>query len=582
MRLYIFIMLLILNNALFADAPVVENVRFEQRTDGSLLVDIYYDLSDNDSDLLDVIIEASDDDGVYFRLPCWSLAGDVGRGIPPGRDKHVVWDFYADNPNIFGNQFRIRTTAFDELSGQTIKDNLTLDRDLNGSPELPYVLKIGAPNVTLDLGGYTISGDVKNKIVTGLDVGPYEGITIKNGIIEDFLFGISLAFTDNITIENISMNALTIADFDTNVIGICAYVCEGVVIRNCRFDFLSIAHKEAVVNYYSYATIDSIAVNGCGVGVNLCPEFTPRDNGSVTNSTFTGARTGILGLYSNGVRIESNVFRECELGITTQPGYLGAVRGMIIDRNEFYDNQIGIYFTGGFESIISNNIINYNKIWGIAMMPWGAENGDVCATANRIVDNEVLYNGTDLHHHEQCIGNTWERNIYHTKDGAEIPDILRTAREVFARVDSTVLSLAIDAKLIFLTGEPIDTTGQHDKWIYVFDSENQNERYELWVSNGQVKVVETPEIVWLQPNMLSVPEQWIDSDSAVVIAEQNGGKNFRQTHDDATMGMDLVGEWTDSSKTAVQPVWKVRYMSNTSGQRFEYKVVAGPPVSFED
>ena len=149
-------------------------------------------------------------------------------------------------------------------------------------------------------------------------------------------------------------------------------------------------------------------------------------------------------------------------------------------------------------------------------------------------------------------------------------------------MDSTVLSLAIDAKLIFLTGEPIDTTGQHDKWIYVFDSENQNERYELWVSNGQVKVVETPEIVWLQPNMLSVPEQWIDSDSAVVIAEQNGGKNFRQTHDDATMGMDLVGEWTDSSKTAVQPVWKVRYMSNTSGQRFEYKVVAGPPVSFED
>ena len=81
MKRYISGILLILACTLFAQAPVVENVRFEQRIDGSLLVDIYYDATDPDGDLLDIVIQASDDHGETWTLHCMSLTGDVGNGI---------------------------------------------------------------------------------------------------------------------------------------------------------------------------------------------------------------------------------------------------------------------------------------------------------------------------------------------------------------------------------------------------------------------------------------------------------------------------------------------------------------------
>ena len=54
---------------IYAADPVVENVRLEQRTDGSLVVDIFYDVSDADGDTLDIKLEASKDDGLTWTLP---------------------------------------------------------------------------------------------------------------------------------------------------------------------------------------------------------------------------------------------------------------------------------------------------------------------------------------------------------------------------------------------------------------------------------------------------------------------------------------------------------------------------------
>ena len=357
--------LLILGSALFAQAPVVENVRFEQRTDGSLLVDIYYDVTDANSDSLYIMIEASDNIGISYRVPCWSLMGDVGRGISPGRDKHVVWDFYSDNPDTSCHNYRIRVTAFDELSGSTIKEDLTLTQDLKGSPGSGIVLNIGAPNVTLDLGGYTISGDVHNGVKWGVSAGPYEGITIKNGTIENCLFGIDLVHTDNVTVENMTIRNIEITDPDTNVIGVCVYVSEDVTIRDCQFEFLPIVHKEAVVTYHSYVIVDNIETQGGAVGVNFCGEYTPRDNGIVQNCRIVGASlAGILNQYSSSVLIKNNEITECALGITTQPGYSGAVHGMIIEGNYIYNNDIGVYFTGGTGSTFSKNRVNHNGVNG--------------------------------------------------------------------------------------------------------------------------------------------------------------------------------------------------------------------------
>jgi len=92
-------------------APIVENVRFQQRLDGSLIVDIYFDLTDVDNDIVEISIKASDDDGDTWNLPCAHLTGDIGEGVMPGPEKHVIWDFYKDNPNVSGDHYRVQVTA---------------------------------------------------------------------------------------------------------------------------------------------------------------------------------------------------------------------------------------------------------------------------------------------------------------------------------------------------------------------------------------------------------------------------------------------------------------------------------------
>jgi uncharacterized protein (TIGR02145 family) len=97
----------------FAADPVVGDVRLEQRTDGSLVVDIYYNVSDEDGDTLEIKLEASNDDGLTWTLPCVSVSGDTGKGVTTGTNKHIMWDFYADNPNVSGSGYRVRITADD-------------------------------------------------------------------------------------------------------------------------------------------------------------------------------------------------------------------------------------------------------------------------------------------------------------------------------------------------------------------------------------------------------------------------------------------------------------------------------------
>ena len=76
---------------------------------------IYYDVLDVDGESLEIMIEASNDNGSSWTLPCTTLSGDVGYGVHSGSNKHVVWEFFTDNPYVSGNSFRIRVTAFDQV-----------------------------------------------------------------------------------------------------------------------------------------------------------------------------------------------------------------------------------------------------------------------------------------------------------------------------------------------------------------------------------------------------------------------------------------------------------------------------------
>jgi len=105
------------------NAPTVDNVSFTQRTDGSHIVDIYYDLNDSDGDTMTVTIQASNNAGTTWDFTCEQIRGDVGENITSGTGKHIVWDFGAEHPATYNDQIRIKIIADDnQLVWGTVTD----------------------------------------------------------------------------------------------------------------------------------------------------------------------------------------------------------------------------------------------------------------------------------------------------------------------------------------------------------------------------------------------------------------------------------------------------------------------------
>ena len=107
-------------------APIVYNISVAQRTDGSNLVDIYYDLFDANYDLCDITFKLSSNNGAYYSIipnPA-NLSGDFGDDLPCGTGKHIVWDAGAESYGLDGS-YLYRVYA-DDGSSPPLPENFIL------------------------------------------------------------------------------------------------------------------------------------------------------------------------------------------------------------------------------------------------------------------------------------------------------------------------------------------------------------------------------------------------------------------------------------------------------------------------
>ncbi|MBN1340088.1 MAG: formylglycine-generating enzyme family protein [Bacteroidales bacterium] len=101
--------LLVLAGLSFAQTGSITNILPAQRTDGSMIIDIMYDLTGPEPDYY-ITVETSFDGGVNFS-PADSVTGDAGAGVMPGTGKQIEWRFGAEYPGTYSNQMQIRLTA---------------------------------------------------------------------------------------------------------------------------------------------------------------------------------------------------------------------------------------------------------------------------------------------------------------------------------------------------------------------------------------------------------------------------------------------------------------------------------------
>ena len=94
-----------------AAPPAVTNVRAAQRA-GTELVDVYYDVSASVPPLT-VAVQVSADGGATFAVNAVSLTGDVGGGLQPGANRHLVWNAGADWDGQFSSQVKFKIIVSD-------------------------------------------------------------------------------------------------------------------------------------------------------------------------------------------------------------------------------------------------------------------------------------------------------------------------------------------------------------------------------------------------------------------------------------------------------------------------------------
>lgn len=113
--------------------------------------------------------------------------------------------------------------------------------------------------------------------------------------------------------------------------------------------------------------------------------------------------------------------------------------------------------------------------------------------------------------------------------------VSKTARQAYSTIEPAALTWAADAVLILLSGD-LKSDGYSLFWNYIFYSPSLTE-YKAWFNMGNMVV----EAALTEPvsDTLAVPQNWLDSDNVMTIAEEHGGSDFRGDYPNAEISASL-------------------------------------------
>ena len=126
----------------WAADPVVSGVQACQRA-GTKLVDISYDVVDEDSVTVSVGIAISSDGGATWTVPCTHCTGDIGPGRTPGTGRSIIWDAGADWNGQWSDHMRVEVSA-DDAYTVPVGDYAVIDVSAGPSaPSYPVSYMLG-------------------------------------------------------------------------------------------------------------------------------------------------------------------------------------------------------------------------------------------------------------------------------------------------------------------------------------------------------------------------------------------------------------------------------------------------------
>ena len=260
----------------------------------------------------------------------------------------------------------VTTVACEKVLRQSVKlaNDLT---DCGGNG-----LVIGAAGITVDLNGHTIDGRVTQLSecnappfgVAGINNdGGYDGLTIKNGTLQQFFSGFSAG------------SATT---------GMANSRLQDLTLRDNRFNGISMGSGQRL-NNGNRIVRNHVYGNGCGNGIGL---NNAHGNLVAHNRSHDNANGIGICCSDRNVIEDNSISRNKDTGVGV---FFGSESHNVIRRNKISDNgNVGVFVgiqEGDQRNLVESNLISGNVFAGVVL-------GD--AKANRISLNRVVGNGDDI------------------------------------------------------------------------------------------------------------------------------------------------------------------------------------------
>lgn len=317
--------------------------------------------------------------------------------------------------------------ASELICGTTINEDIMLHTNLDCRGSDSNGLLIGANDITVDLNGYTIAGDISSLAGAGILDDGHTGITIKNGAIYGFGTAVLLTHSGDIAIDHLTMahqawesifigesTDVRIEDVQISLvyespgietIGVILFGVEDAKLRNLNIEgsfygVQSLESKNVKVTESSFTDVWHVGVR-----------MVMNHDSVVKNNRIVGA--GPLDCFSaidivgpgpsDHIKVIANVLAECSHGVFVGVFPDDPPRTEISIRN----NQIrltaeGILLYNTQDSDIFGNRLHFNET-GIVLLESSSKN----RISGNISTGNLFW---DIDHDESSAPNSWFDN----------------------------------------------------------------------------------------------------------------------------------------------------------------------------
>ncbi len=269
-----------------------------------------------------------------------------------------------------------------------VSSTITVTEDFQLQEDLTFSgtgIVVDADNITIDLNGHTMTGpypactNPNCPSILGIEIRGHSGITVKNGTVRGFVFGVILSNADNneirgVTSSDNSYNGFSMfQDSDANVLTDCVASgnrYHGIII-NVNSDANAVRDCESTANAF-------------GVMLGGLPPTAPGGGNTVQDVNASGnTYSGIALLGSDNNTVVDNR--------ATSNGQSGIGLGLGANGNRVQDNWIE-----------SNGVTGLNVLCSVT----------VCSDLNVFVDNVLSGNPTDISDNSTGSGTAGTGNTY--------------------------------------------------------------------------------------------------------------------------------------------------------------------------